>query len=361
VKILVISLKGLGDTLFYVPVLKILSKELPSSDITILVPNQTCANILHNEFPKIRIIVFDFRKIMNIFSNLLTLISLRLAKFDISISTFPSNRVWYNLFAFMAGAKKRITHSYAAGKYKTLAFLQTHLLPAELDHHSIEQNIKLLKFAGIEAHLRSADTAITIKEENLEYAKNYCKQVTGYKNVKLIGIHPSFVKGVIYKSWGSNNIEVIASFVDWIYTRFPGKVQVLLFAGNDEYTAVRKIKELSKHNPVIVANPDILQIAAIISRLNIFINTDSGLGHIAAALNIPSITIFGSANPVISRPYSKNNVLILNYECNSCYSYPFRSTKPEIKCKTNPKCMEIIAIDKVKTVLEKLMQNEEKV
>ena len=354
-KILVISLKGLGDTLFYVPVLKILSKELPSADITILVPNQTCSNILNNDFPAIKTIVFDFRKISNIFANTLILLALRLKKFDISISTFPSNRVWYNLFAFLAGAKKRITHGYAAGSFKTLAFLQTNLLPAEPALHSIEQNVNLLRFAGVEALIKPADIAITIKKQNLEYAINYCRQVTNYRTVKLIGIHPSFVKNVIYKSWGAKNIAIFASFVDWIYARYPNKFKVLLFAGNDEYTSVKKIKELSKNDSVIVANPDILQIAAIISRLSVFINTDSGLGHIASALNIPSITIFGSANPVISRPYSKNNILILNDECNSCYSYPFTSNKPEIKCKANPRCMEIVNIDKVKTALEKLL------
>ena len=51
-------------------------------------------------------------------------------------------------------------------------------------------------------------------------------------------------------------------------------------------------------------------IAALIKRCSIFINTDSGLGHIAASLNVPTFTIFGPANPLWTRPYNKKAVVI---------------------------------------------------
>jgi len=51
-------------------------------------------------------------------------------------------------------------------------------------------------------------------------------------------------------------------------------------------------------------------VAAVISRLHFFINTDSGLGHIASCFGIKGLTIFGPANELQTAPFSKKSFII---------------------------------------------------
>ena len=51
----------------------------------------------------------------------------------------------------------------------------------------------------------------------------------------------------------------------------------------------------------------ILQAAAVLQHATAFVGNDSGLGHIAAALGVPTITIFGPGDPERYRPWSENS------------------------------------------------------
>lgn len=59
---------------------------------------------------------------------------------------------------------------------------------------------------------------------------------------------------------------------------------------------------------------------ALISMCKALISNDSGLMHIAAALKIPQVAIFGSSDPLHTPPLSnKANILYLNLACSPCH------------------------------------------
>ncbi len=59
---------------------------------------------------------------------------------------------------------------------------------------------------------------------------------------------------------------------------------------------------------------------AVIAQCTQVISNDSGLMHIAAALSIPQIAIFGSSNPLHTPPLSKRaQVIWLELPCSPCY------------------------------------------
>jgi heptosyltransferase-2 len=78
---------------------------------------------------------------------------------------------------------------------------------------------------------------------------------------------------------------------------------------------------------------------AAISRCSLFISNDSGLMHIAGALNIPTVAIFGSTNPVTTSPVGDRSVII----------YKGASCSPCLKdtCPTDFRCMEMISVEEV--------------
>jgi ADP-heptose:LPS heptosyltransferase len=48
---------------------------------------------------------------------------------------------------------------------------------------------------------------------------------------------------------------------------------------------------------------DLLQAAAVLTRMQLFVGNDSGLGHLAAACGIPTVTVFGPGDPARYHPW----------------------------------------------------------
>ena len=77
----------------------------------------------------------------------------------------------------------------------------------------------------------------------------------------------------------------------------------------------------------------------LISQCRLFISNDSGLMHVAGALNIPTIAIFGSTNPVTTAPIGDNHTIIYNkFDCSPCL---------QPTCPTDFKCMDSISTQAV--------------
>jgi heptosyltransferase-3 len=54
----------------------------------------------------------------------------------------------------------------------------------------------------------------------------------------------------------------------------------------------------------LAGRTSLLEAAAVLSRMRLFIGNDSGLGHIAAAAGIPTLTLFGPGEPQRYRPWN---------------------------------------------------------
>jgi ADP-heptose:LPS heptosyltransferase len=53
----------------------------------------------------------------------------------------------------------------------------------------------------------------------------------------------------------------------------------------------------------LAGTTDLLQAAAVLARMQIFVGNDSGLGHLAAAGDIPTVTVFGPGDPPRYHPW----------------------------------------------------------
>ncbi|MBU0574973.1 MAG: glycosyltransferase family 9 protein, partial [Proteobacteria bacterium] len=81
----------------------------------------------------------------------------------------------------------------------------------------------------------------------------------------------------------------------------------------------------------------------------LFISNDSGLMHVAGALGIPTIAIFGSTNPVTTSPAGVKSIVIHHdVDCSPCL-------KPV--CPTDFRCMDLIGVEEVYTAARKLMES----
>jgi ADP-heptose:LPS heptosyltransferase len=70
---------------------------------------------------------------------------------------------------------------------------------------------------------------------------------------------------------------------------------------------------------IAAGHTNIGQLIALLSLCDGFIGNDSGCMHLAGALGIPTVAIFGSTNPVRTGPMGpKTRVIYHKLECSPC-------------------------------------------
>src|SRR6266576_1786474 len=95
-KILVISLAGIGDTLIATPLIHELHANFPAATIDVLAMWPGSKNLM--ECGWLEAVWF--------------LWSLRREKYQLSINTHPQSRIHYRIAAWLAGAEVRLSHEY---------------------------------------------------------------------------------------------------------------------------------------------------------------------------------------------------------------------------------------------------------
>jgi heptosyltransferase II len=174
------------------------------------------------------------------------------------------------------------------------------------------------------------------------------KHITGDQK-PVVGIAPGATYGPA-KKWFPARFAAVA---DRIADTFD--CRVILLGGKSEMETTEEVCKFARNSLINLAGRTSLKEAIyLISQCRLFISNDSGLMHVAGALNIPTIAIFGSTNPVTTAPVG-NQSLVIRQEvsCSPC----LKKT-----CPIDFRCMELISVDNVFNaacnLLEKIGKNE---
>lgn len=87
----------------------------------------------------------------------------------------------------------------------------------------------------------------------------------------------------------------------------PGSAKTLQHPGDDDLA-----KRLAETFPNLLAKPttDLRQLMVAFSACDLVVGSDGGAMHIAAALDVSTLTLFGDIDPAVWRPYSKKGTVI---------------------------------------------------
>lgn len=344
-KILVISVSGIGNTVLLTPLLGVLRRNYPEYKIDFLTVDYGMADVVNRGglvddvflLPKGFFAVFDF------------LFTLRKKKYDYSITAFPSNRWEFNALSFLIGARYRITHSYQYHRLRTLSFLQNTKIPAREGDHDVKQNINLLSAFGLTPEHEKIELRFYLSREEREFAEQFCQE-NGLEKMYLVGLHPGAGTQQMKQLQGETKrwpAEKFARLADRLIQELG--VRVLIFGGQEELAIKMRVRELSQYgDKMIIVSGRLGDIAAVIKKCSIFISNDSGLMHIAAALHVPTVGIFGPTNSTRTAPFGKNCFVIKSdVLCKYPLRYPFYSTSSRMRHSESCKCLEYISVNRV--------------
>jgi heptosyltransferase-2 len=124
---------------------------------------------------------------------------------------------------------------------------------------------------------------------------------------------------------------------------------VLLIGSPDEIDVSREVAERMHHQPVfLTGQTDLAQAVNILSLIDVLITNDTGPAHIAAALNRPTLVIFGPTDPRTTRPFSDVAEIIRRPpDCAPCMLRD---------CPIDHRCMTAITPDEVFTRASAMMK-----
>ena len=216
------------------------------------------------------------------------------------------------------------------------------ILDDGLERHSIDKGLRILEAFGVFEGSERALPLFHLKESVRNQMAGIL-EVKGVKDKKMLLIHPG--SAWPYKRWRT---ERFAAFADQMADHHP--VQVVLTEGAGE-NLVQDIENRMSHRVSILIDLGIQALGALISRADLFICHDSGPMHMASALNIPTVALFGPSKVVNWKPRSADAVVVrAKLPCCPC---------KQKKCgRPEDYCMDTISVPEVLKAAEGLLQKE---
>ena len=339
-RLLVLSLAGAGDTLMATPLLRELRAQFPEARIDVLVLQTPAAADVLAGNPNIdRVLPHNFMK-EPWGRSVARLWRLRRERYDLSISTFPQNRLAYNLVARLAGARERIGFDYAVDCGARSRLLQTRTIPERTDLHVAENNLRVVPEA-LGRPLRSPPGRLEMffDPEHPAFAERFLRE-RDLDRRRRIGFHPGSgtTKNLVLKRWPAEKWGALARL--WLEAEADDAV--LLFGGPEERELRASIRRAAGGDfggrLVEAAAPDLRHASALVARLDVMAVNDSLLTHVASALGVPVVNVMGPTPAASLYPWAvAHRIVRLDLPCSPCYGY----SRHGIRC-TNPRHLECL-------------------
>ena len=168
-------------------------------------------------------------------------------------------------------------------------------LPYDPSHHEVLRYLDLLRLLGAEASdFRTYLPVLPSDEEQLSSLEGLI-DAQALNQGRYMGLHAS--AGVPSRRWSTRRFAWVA---DHLLEEFDLE-GVLVTAGPGQEGDSTSVVEAMRHRDRAVnlgGKTSLGALVALINRLNFFMSNDSGPSHMARALGVPSLAVFGPANPV---------------------------------------------------------------
>jgi heptosyltransferase-2 len=355
-KILLLAFPGIGDALLATPMIELLREGKPDAEIHAFVMFSSTRDMYEADPCIDKVHHYDF---LNESKSGATkfVAGLRRERFDISINIYPQNRKEYNLISFIIGAKRRLAVQYRRRDRRNLSWFNTDTIVEDDLLHCVEENVRLLSILGIEHELKEETLPklrMNMSDARSEFADKWMREHGFTGDELLIGFHAgtALFKNHIRRRWEPEKFAQLAIRLTKEYS-----AKVLLFGGPDDEDANAIILKKAAGHITPVETKSILDSAAVMQRLKLFVSNDSALMHIAGALELPTVAIFGPTNEAYVHPWkTRYKIVHTGIECRPCFVY---SPKPLQCYRTDPTehflCIRAIEAEQVMATVRELL------
>lgn len=258
------------------------------------------------------------------------LIQVLLDNYDVVIDT----EQWYRLSAVVARMVRAPVKIGFGTNDRSRLF--SHAIQYDENAFEGDAFLDLLKPLGLDCHRDPVTLELPL--ESLSRAKQLLQPLC---TEPFVVIFPG--SSIREKRWGVERFSCVAKCLD------NDGYKVVVVGGHEDRVDGERI--VGDAGLCLAGMTTISETAAVIACSKLVISGDSGVLHIAAGLNIPTVSLFGPSSVMKWAPRGKKHV-VLNYPqpCSSCSKY---GTIPS--CPIEVRCMKEITPDEVVEAARRLL------
>jgi len=328
---------GIGDLCMTVPVIHQIRATHPSASFVVVVKGPAQAALLNSAPYVSKILHFPDER--NLHGLLRFFWSLRRMHLDaIFIST--GTRAFYAILIYLlCNIRVRIGDGL---KYR---FAYTHNYTKPLPIHRVDRQLSMVElWTGSPTTLDlslpidpvAATAAATILESNNLIDRQF------------LVIHPGSNKG---EDMRQKRIPIELALQTARVLSRESKIKIVIILGPDDLDLEDRF-HLNDKDITVIARVSLDETKYILSKASGFIGSDSSLGHIASAFDVPTVTLIGPTNPIVSLPRGRGAKIVQSNEafaCRPCWFTPLQGKCPHsLRCLTTIKVEDVVEAANVK-------------
>jgi ADP-heptose:LPS heptosyltransferase len=346
VKILVLSLAGIGDTLIATPFVHELRANFPDATIDAAVLTPGSRDILESNphlnqvFQKNLIQAGPLRSFP-------FLRQLRARRYDVSINVHTLGRIHYRVVARFLAARLRLSHEYENHGWLD-RLLVNRTVPQDYTIHSVENNHRLLTLLGGKPLLPSHNFELYFSPAEEAWAAEFAAQPSLASRRRLaFHLGSGATKNLRLKRWPFGHWQEL---IRRLRHSHPDVALLLLGGPEEQQEHALLLKEHGSELLLAPSTPNLRQAAALLRHCHAFLSVDTVFMHLAAAMKVPHQIVIEAPtlNPTNlpwQNPYKVIRNPIVNGRNLDYYRYdgrPIRGTEEELT-----RCMASITVDEV--------------
>ncbi len=318
-----------GDIVMATPILEDIRNRYPNACITAMCRSPMCELLYQSPFIDE---LFCFEKIpswLRRISDRGLIQKLRMGKYDLGILlTNSMSSAWW----FMQGKVKTRLGFKSGGR----SFLLTHPIsfPKKRDTQHLTLTYKaLLTPLGISK--TQTMPKLFLEKQEIEDARAILKTFGVFKENMIIGVNPGASYGSS-KCWPKERfIEMTESLLEKYED-----ARIVFFGDSSQLSLIKEITDpFDKRVINLSGKTSLRELMALISICNVFVSNDSGPMHIADALEVPLVALFGSTSAILTGPSKSKSVVQKQVSCSPCFK---RECPIDFRCMKNIEARDVI-------------------
>ncbi|MFH1194493.1 MAG: glycosyltransferase family 9 protein [bacterium] len=297
-----------GDLLASVSLFRAIKETYPKSKLTVIVSPENHYAVEQNEFID-TIFLFNKKKLLNPFY-IAKIIKLFRAEYDATVVPVTVAISFTScLLARLSNSKTRIGPASLDGSKNRYDFLfdrKVHIdWTKNPDAHVSDYGLDIVRPFGIKT--KNYLSSISFNAENRKSANDFINSLSKKGNDLLIGMHIG--AGKAKNRW---SIEKYSTLTEKLNKKF--KVKIYITGSKSDRNEISFFTKKVRVTCGYFLDHSIPELAALISKSDLFITNDTGVMHVAGATSTPQISIFGPTNPFNWAPIGVNKYFLRKSE-----------------------------------------------
>jgi heptosyltransferase-2 len=345
-RIMVRANNWIGDVVMISPALAALRRTYPEARIDAVVRPQV-ADCFADHPSVDGVVVQDPRRHRGLLGTLR--FARELSRRDYDLAVLFQKAAGAALLARLAGIPRRVGYATdGRGMLLTDPIPET---PAARAQHHVEYFLGVARGAGCDVGNGTRPRVVfPLDAQSRAFADTFLSERGAARFAWLAAFAPGASKPG--RAWHADRFAALAAQLACNH----GAGIVVLGGPSDRPEAARILQEVGESGIDAVAATTVRGMAALIERCRVFVGNDSGPMHVAAALDVPLLAMFGPGIPAKTAPWMAPERFVAlseNFHCAPCRQDFFRECDPSPSLK--PMCLETISTARAAAALESLL------